>query len=178
MREHLETINHRDAILFVEELIEADDQLSEWNIKSLHALVLKEIDNENAGKYRIENVLIGGIEHIPPKHYELNLLMMKLLEDYSRQWKQYHPVVRAVLLHGEFVKMHPFIDGNSRTARLLLNYELMRNGYTPIIIKNTQRAEYYDVLGLAHTTTDYQPFIKLVSELVVESEKLWLNVIE
>jgi len=178
MREHLETINHREAILFVEDLIKHNEKLSEWNIKNLHTLILKEIDNENAGVYRRENVLIGGAEHIPPKHYELDILMMKLVEEYEREWKTLHPVVRSVLLHGEFVKIHPFIDGNGRTARLLLNFELMRCGYTPIIIKNTQRANYYDVLDLAHTTKNYAPFIKLVSNLVVESEELWLSIME
>jgi len=178
MREHLETINHREAILFVEDLIKHKEKLSEWNIKNLHALILKEIDNENAGRYRSENVLIGGASHIPPKHYELDILMMKLIEEYEREWETLHPVIRSVLLHGEFVKIHPFIDGNGRTARLLLNFELMRSGYTPIIIKNTQRANYYDVLDLAHTTKDYAPFIKLVSDLVVESEELWLSILD
>jgi Fic family protein len=75
------------------------------------------------------------------------------------------------------VKVHPFIDGNGRTSRLLLNFELMKNGYPPIIIKNEQRVRYYDVLDLAHTTMNYELFVKLVSELVIESEKLWLSVL-
>lgn len=178
MREHLETINHREAILFVEDLIKHNEKLSEWNIKNLHALILKAIDNENAGAYRRENVFIGGAKHIPPRHYELDALMMKLIEDYDREWQDLHPIVKSTLLHGEFVKIHPFIDGNGRTARLLLNFELMLNGYTPIIIKNTQRANYYDVLDLAHTTKNYAPFIKLVSDLVVESQELWLSVLD
>ncbi|MBN2796522.1 MAG: Fic family protein [Clostridia bacterium] len=178
MREHLEAINHREAILFVEDLIKHNEKLSEWNIKQLHALILKEIDNENAGVYRRENVLIGGAVHIPPKYYELDNLMMKLVDEYEREWKTLHPVVKSVLLHGEFVKIHPFIDGNGRTARLLLNFELMRSGYAPIIIKNTQRANYYDFLDLAHTTKNYAPFIELVSNLVVESEELWLSILE
>lgn len=178
MREHLETINHRDAILFVEDLIKYNEKLLEVSIKKMNALILKEIDNEHAGVYRRENVLIGGATHIPPKHYELDILMMKLIEAYEREWKDLHPIVRSTLLHGEFVKIHPFIDGNGRTARLLLNFELMRSGYTPIIIKNTQRANYYDVLDLAHTTKNYAPFIKLVFDLVVESEELWLSILD
>jgi Fic family protein len=178
MVEHLETINHREAILFIEELISNKENLTEWNLKTIHALILKEIDNKNAGKYRTENVLISGAKHIPPKHFELNYLMQKILDEYQNDWAKLHPIVRATLLHGEFVKIHPFVDGNGRTARLLLNFELMRSGYTPIIIKNDQRADYYDVLDLAHTTMNYGPFIKLVSELVVESEKLWISVID
>ena len=178
MVEHLETINHREAILFIEELVSNKVNITEWNIKSIHALILKEIDNINAGKYRTENVVISGAKHMPPKHYQVSYLMQKLISEYRNDWIIYHPVVRATLLHGEFVKIHPFIDGNGRTARLLLNFELMKNGYTPIIIKNEQRDKYYDALDLAHTTMNYGPFLKLVSDLVVESEKLWLSVLE
>lgn len=177
MVEHLETINHREAILFVEDLIANKELLTEWNLRSIHALILKEIDNTNAGRYRNENVVISGAEHIPPKHFELDYLMQKLIKEYGSDWEDYHPVIRATLLHGEFVKIHPFIDGNGRTARLLLNFELMKSGYTPIIIKNEQRAAYYDVLDLAHTTSNYGPFISLVADLVIESEELWLSVL-
>ncbi len=176
--EHLEAINHREAILFVEDLVANREPLSEWNIKNIHALILKEIDNTNAGKYRSENVVISGANHIPPKHYEIGNLMQKLIVEYQNDWTVFHPVVRATLLHGEFVKIHPFIDGNGRTSRLLLNFELMKNKYPPIIIKNDQRARYYDVLDLAHTTSNYHSFIELVSELVLESEKLWLSVLD
>lgn len=178
MVEHLEIINHREAILFVEDLIAAKEALSEWNLKNIHALILKEIDNKNSGCYRNENVLISRAKHIPPKHFELDYLMQKLIKEYGQEWKNFHPVVRATLLHGEFVKIHPFIDGNERTARLLLNFELMKYGYTPVIIRNDQRASYYDVLNFAHTTMNYEPFIKLVAELVIESEELWLSVLE
>lgn len=178
MIEHLETINHRDAILFIEDLVADKALLSEWNIRNIHALILKEIDKQNAGKYRTENVVISGAKHIPPKHYEITNLMQELIEEYNSNWKDYHPVIKATLLHGEFVKIHPFVDGNGRTARLLLNFELMRSGYTPIIIKNEDRAKYYEVLDTAHTTMNYEPFIKLVSEFLIESEKLWLSVLD
>lgn len=178
MVEHLETINHREAILFVEDLVSNKEPLSEWNIKNIHALILKEIDNQNAGKYRMENVVISGAKHIPPKHYEINTLMQRLIAEHQNYWQGYHPIIRATLLHGEFVKIHPFIDGNGRTSRLLLNFELMKSGYTPIIIKNKNRAKYYDVIDLAHTTMNYEPFVGLVSELIVESEKLWLSVLD
>lgn len=178
MVEHLETINHREAILFIEELIGNHENISEWNIKNIHSLILKGIDKQNAGKYRTENVLIGGAKHIPPKNFEVGPAMQKLVIEYNNNWAAFHPVVRAVLLHGEFVKIHPFIDGNGRTSRLLLNFELMKNGYTPIIIKNEQRAKYYDVLNLAHSTMDYGPFLSLVADLVIESLRLWLSVLE
>jgi Fic family protein len=178
MVEHLETINHREAILFIEDLVVNREPLSEWNIKNIHALILKEIDNQNARKYRMENVVISGAKHIPPKHYDINNLMQKLIAEYQNDWQDYHPILRATLLHGEFVKIHPFIDGNGRTSRLLLNFELMKSGYTPIIIKNKNRAKYYEVIDLAHTTMNYGPFVELVAELVIESNKLWLSVLD
>lgn len=141
-------------------------------------MILKGIDNTNAGKYRSDNVVISGAKHIPPKHYQIVELMQKLIVEYQSSWKEFHPVIRATLLHGEFAKIHPFIDGNGRTSRLLLNFELIKNGYPPIIIKNEERARYYDVLDLAHTTMNYNPFIRLVSDQVIESEKLWLSVLE
>ena len=177
MVEHLETINHRDAILFIEDLVSNMEPISEWNIRNIHSIILKEIDNKNAGIYRKENVVISGAKHIPPKYYEITDLMQELIEEYYNNWEGFHPVVRATLLHGEFVKIHPFVDGNGRTARLLLNFELMRYGYPPIIIKNEDRAKYYDVLDIAHTTMNYKPFIKLISELVVESERLWISLL-
>lgn len=176
--EHLETINHRKAILFIEDLISNNESLTEWNIRNIHALILKEIDNQNAGRYRLENIVISGAEHIPPKHYEINDMMQRLISEYRNEWQVYHSVVKATLLHGEFVKRHPFIDGNGRTSRLLLNFELMKNGYTPIIIRKENRAKYYEVLDYAHATMDYGPFLEFVAELVIESEKLWLSLLD
>ncbi len=176
--EHLEIINHRDAILFVEQLIANKEDLSEWNIKNIHALILKEIDKDNSGKYRSENVVISGAKHAPPQHYKIVDLMQQLIHQYNGKWKNYHPIVRSTLLHGEFVKIHPFIDGNGRVARLLLNFELIRSGYTPIVMKVENRNQYYEVLDIAHTRMDYGSFIKMVKELVVESEKLWLSVLD
>ena len=176
--EHLETINHRDAILFLEELILEKANLNEWNIKNIHSLILKDIDNDNAGRYRNENVIISGASHIPPNHVVINELMQKLVVEYNNEWNEFHPIIKACLLHGEFVKIHPFVDGNGRTARLLLNFELLKYGYTPIIIEKTRRADYYDALDFAHTSNDYSKFIKMITEFVVDSEMLWLRVIK
>lgn len=84
--EHLEVINHREAILFLETLVESNEALSEWYIKNIHSLILKEIDNQNAGRYRMENVVIGGANHIPPKHYEIHGLMQNLIREYKEEW--------------------------------------------------------------------------------------------
>jgi Fic family protein len=175
--EHLEAINHRDAILFLENIVDRQEEISEWNIRNLHQIILKDIDNLNAGKYRMENVLIGGAKHIPPDYLVVPVQMQKLVYEDNREWIHYHPVVRAALLHGEFVKIHPFIDGNGRTARLLLNLVLMSNGYPPIVIKKESRLAYYEALDTAHTTLNYSKFIDLIATLVFEAEQLWLKIL-
>ena len=93
------------------------------------------------------------------------------------EWDKYHPIVRAALLHGELVKIHPFIDGNGRTSRLIMNMELMRSGYVPVIIKKDDRLKYYEALDKAHTTGDYTDFVKLVTEAEKEMLDRYLEVL-
>ena len=121
----MEAINHRDAILFLEEIVSQHEPLSEWSIRNIHQLVLKNVDNQNAGRYRQENVVISGAIHRPTSHVFVPEEMQRLIVAYHEQWPILHPVERATRLHGEFVKIHPFIDGNGRTARLLMNFELL-----------------------------------------------------
>lgn len=173
LKDHLETINHKEAIEFIEDLVQNKEELSEYVIKSIHHLILKGIDSFNAGKYREENILISGAKHIPSMYINVPFEMQKLMEQY-KLWSDLHPVIRACYLHGEFVKIHPFIDGNGRTARLLLNFELIKNGYPAVIIKNENRAEYHDALDKAHITNDYTDFIKIICDLLIESEDTYL----
>lgn len=177
MREHLEVINHKEAILFLEDLVKENNELSEFDIKTIHSLVLKGIDNSNAGKYRTENVIISGATHKPPESILVPKQMEQLILRYNGWITQYHPLIIAALLHGEFVKIHPFIDGNGRTSRLLMNFEAIKNGYPPIIIKNEMRPQYYESLDKAHITGDYTDFIKLVVEAEERSLDLYLKVI-
>jgi len=176
LKDHLEIINHKEAIEYIEDLVSKNVKLSEYDIKSVHYLILKEIDSTNAGKYRNENVFISGAKHVPPVYMNVPYEMQKLIDQYQA-WQGLHPVVRACFLHGEFVKIHPFIDGNGRTARLLLNFELIQSGYPPVVIKTENRADYYDALDKAHTTNDYTDFIKIIVDLVNESENLYLYLI-
>ena len=176
IKEHLEAINHEQAILFLDELVKEDNPITEWNIKNIHQLILKEIDNENAGKYRKENVTIKGATHIPPDYIIVPELMEKLILNY-KTWSIYHPIVKAALLHGELVKIHPFIDGNGRTSRLIMNLDLMNSGYNPIIIKKEDRLKYYEALDKAHTTYDYTDFVKLVTKLEIEMLKKYLELL-
>lgn len=176
LKEHLEAINHEQAILFLDDLIEDKEPITEWNIKNIHQLVLKKIDDDNAGKYRNENVKIKGATHIPPDYLIVPELMGKLIINYE-DWKKYHPIIRAALLHGELVKIHPFVDGNGRTSRLVMNLSLMNSGYLPVIVKKEKRLEYYNALDKAHTTGDYTDFVKLVNELEIEMLNKYLELL-
>ena len=176
IKEHLEAINHKKAILFLDDLVKDNEPISEWNIKNIHQLILKDIDNENAGRYRKENVTIKGATHIPPDYLKVPELMEKLILTYNT-WSEYHPIIQAALLHGELVKIHPFVDGNGRTSRLLMNLVLMNNGYNPVIIKKESRLKYYEALDKAHITGNYTDFVKLVTKLEIEMLKKYLELL-
>ncbi len=174
LKEHLEVLNHIDAILYMEDIIKNNESLSERQIKNIHNLILKGIDDENAGRYRKEKVVISGAEHLPPEPIRVQEQMGKLIEWYNRDGEKLHTVERAAVLHTDLVKIHPFIDGNGRTARVLLNFELMKNGYPIIIIRNEDRVKYYETLDKAHITGDYSGFVDLTIEALNRSLDLYL----
>jgi len=175
LREHLEVINHREAIGYIEEIIKKQELLSEWQIKSIHSIVLKGILPGSAGVYRQENVFISGAEHLPPDFVQVPAQMDELLEWYMGEAQTLHAVERAAILHSWFVKVHPFVDGNGRTARLLLNFDLMKNGYVPIVIKKEQRVEYYDSLDFSHVKGDYSGFVQLIAKILEETLDFYIQ---
>lgn len=174
LREHFEAINHREAILFVEELVQAGELLNERDIKLIHHLVLKNIDDKNAGAYRNCNVTIAGAEHRPPEFLKVPDEMVDFIKWYENEGQNLHPVERAAIVHGEFVKIHPFVDGNGRTSRLLMNLELMKAGFPAAVLPVSKRLEYYEALDSAHCTGNYDSFVELVAEVVEQSfEPYW-----
>ncbi|WP_227394992.1 Fic family protein [Jeotgalibacillus aurantiacus] len=177
MREHLEVINHRSAITYVEDIVRKDEPLSEWQIKKLHRLNLKGIDDEFAGVYHNEQVFISGAVHTPPPPFNIQEQMNHLMTWYDRDAQALHPIVRGAMLHAIFVGIHPFIDGNGRTSRMLLNLELMKSGYSPIIIRVENPLDYYNALDKAHTTEDYNDFIELLAKEVEASLDLYLSTV-
>jgi Fic family protein len=96
--------------------------------------------------------------------------MDNLITWYGTEAQQFHPIKRAAMLHNLFVKIHPFIDGNGRTARLLMNLELLKTGFVPIVIKKQQRLLYYQALDRSHVVGDFEDFIQMLVEL--EQERL------
>ena len=177
LNEHFEAINHREAITYVESIVSGKESLSEWQIKNIHQLVLKNIDARNAGRYRQQNVVIAGASHTPPNFLHLPQAMTALMTWYQGA-ANLHPLQRAARLHVDFVGIHPFVDGNGRTARLLMNFELMRSSYLPAIIRVEQRLAYYDALDTAHTTRNYAPFLQLLAEQERETLRHYLSIIQ
>ena len=171
--EHLEAINHKEAILFVERLASNDNNaLTEHDIKSLHALVLQKVDDQNAGKYRNEDVIISGANHKPPSFLAVPQQMTDFVKWHHNNVNKLHPIELSARVHTDFVGIHPFIDGNGRTARLLMNLTLLKAKFPVVIIKNEDKLNYYQALDEAHTKGNYQPFIHLVSQSLKENLQL------
>jgi Fic family protein len=178
LREHLEAINHKHAIDFVAALAARAEPITEHNIRQTHALILRTIDDENAGAYRKGQVYITGSTYVPPMAIEVPPLMQELVAWInSAEAAELHPVERAALAHFRLVHIHPFIDGNGRTARLLMNLILIREGYPPAVIRRERRPEYYDALDQAHRG-ETVPFVTLVAEEAERSLDVWLKAVQ
>ena len=168
LREHFEAINHRNAIYYVEDIIKKEEPFSEWQIRNIHQLILKNIDDENAGRYRQQNVLISGATNTPPDYTLLNDKMAQFIDWYNTEADLIHPIARAAKVHADFVGIHPFIDGNGRTSRLLMNLELMKAGYPPCVITVENRLAYYEALDQWMASGQTEFFNQLVADAVLE----------
>lgn len=169
LREHFEVINHHKAIALVEEFAKDCNPLSEYEIKSIHALILQNINDLNAGAYRKCEVRILGAKHIPPSPLDVPSLMQEFISDYHTL--QAHAVIKASRAHTILVGIHPFIDGNGRTSRLVMNLELLKNGFPLINIKSKDKLEYFQALDLANTMGDYSKFDTFVAKNVLQTLK-------
>lgn len=150
LKDHLEAKDHKEALDFLYDLISQERYtISEHLIRQLHQLVVRETEKEWAGKYRMGSVMIGGADHTPPDAVDVPRQMDGLIRWLRKNEKQLHPVELAALFHHMFVYIHPFFDGNGRTARLVMNVILMRYGYPLAIILKNDRKKYYRVLQAA-----------------------------
>lgn len=149
LREHFEVINHKEAIHYVESLIQKSDHLTAFHVRQIHKLIITNIDDENAGSYRKTQVRIAGATLTPPDAWRVSGLMDDWSNWVERNEATMHPVAQAAQAHHRLVAIHPFIDGNGRTARLVMNLLLMRKGYPPTVILRSNRRQYYAVLAQA-----------------------------
>jgi Fic family protein len=178
LREHFEAINHRDAINYVQELAAQEERITASEIRQLHQLVLAKIDDENAGRYRQIAVRIAGAKHTPPDAWDVPSAMEKLMwwlaDDEAAML---HPVERAARAHHQFVAIHPFVDGNGRTGRLLMNLLLFRAGYPPAVIEKIHRRQYYSALSKADAG-NLKPLVNFVGRACERSLRLYVEAVQ
>ncbi len=151
LKDHLEAIGHKEAFEYVLELVKEKRSLSEFVIKQIHYLVLAD-KKDDRGVYRRIPVRIMGAHNEPVQPFLIESEMARIIEEYSASTE--HIVKRLAKFHLEFESIHPFIDGNGRTGRLLINLELMKAGYPPIDIKFADRAAYYKAFDAYHVKHD------------------------
>lgn len=163
LREIYEVINHNKAFNYVKSSIEKKEKLDEEKLKDIHQILTENI--MQGGIYRNTDVRITGANHTPPTPNEMYNQLKFFYDDLEKNNEKMNPIELAAWTHAEFVRIHPFIDGNGRTSRLIMNYQLMKNGFLPINIKVEDRLKYYNTLDVYATKGDLKPFLDFVFEL-------------
>lgn len=161
IQDSIEVKNLGLAFDFLYELAKDDVELTENYIRQIHKLIVGINESLRPGEYRNIGVIITGSEHRPPEPFEVPIKMMELIE-WVRANKETNPIIVSAIAHHEFVKIHPFADGNGRTARIILNLLLLKKGYPICNIKRTERPDYYQSLSSADIG-NYEPIIDIVA---------------
>lgn len=180
MREHLEAVNHTEAIAYVKQLVEHKQSFTERDLLQIHRLILKSIDNKHAGVYRRVQVMITGSKHTPPPPFQITLDMERYFLWYEREKNRLHPLLLAAEMHERLVTIHPFIDGNGRTARLVMNLILLQNGYIIANIKgnNENRLRYYRALEEVQINHNKEAFHQFILQTEKESLVRYLSILQ
>ncbi len=174
LKDHMEAVGHKEAFYFIRDLVKEHTPLSESVIKQIHSMVL--IDKkEDRGAYRRVPVKIMGSKHEPTRPYLIRQEMERLLKNYNDSSE--HIIPRLARFHIEFESIHPFIDGNGRTGRLLVNLELMKAGYPPIDIKFADRLAYYNAFDEYHVKHSLRAMERLFAKYVNERLDSYLAII-
>lgn len=175
LKDHMEAVGHKEAFEFVSQLVKDNAPLSESIIKQIHFLVLAD-KKDDRGVYRRVPVRIMGAHHEPVQPYLIEPKMEQLLHDYQKSNE--HIVTKLARFHIEFEGIHPFIDGNGRTGRLLVNLELMKAGFPPIDIKYADRISYYNAFDEYHIKHDVSAMEKLFARYVNSRLGMYLKILE
>ncbi|MHC9540936.1 MAG: Fic family protein [Vulcanimicrobiota bacterium] len=174
LRDHFEAVGHSQAYDHLYTLVNLK-AITEADIKQLHKLFYLRIDSDNAGIYRKVDVIITGSRHNPPLPEEISRKMKQFIIDLETYRKKLHPVEAAALAHKDFVFIHPFIDGNGRVARLLMNLILLQEGYVITLIPPILRVDYVRALEKAHSND--RDFVRLIAEMVVETQHDYMRLL-
>ena len=175
LKDHMEAVGHKEAFEFVSELVKQNEPLSERIIKQIHFLVLVG-NKDDRGVYRRVPVRIMGAKHEPVQPYMIEPKMEELLKKFM-EGKE-HIITKLARFHIEFEGIHPFIDGNGRTGRLLVNMELMKAGYPPIDIKFTDRMEYYKAFDEYHENHNLSAMEYLLASYVNSRLDMYLKILK
>ena len=174
LREHLEAVNHREAMRLMFRMAETSKPVTESDVLELHRVILTGIQSDEAGMYRCVPVRVAGSMRVFPNALKVAALMAEMLRDINETTR--HPVQKAARAHYGLVAIHPFVDGNGRTARLLMNLLLLRAGYAPALLQVTERARYYDTLEAANQG-EIEGFDRLIAEAVLGAEGRILDIL-
>lgn len=177
LKEHLEAINHRDAIGFVEKLVLKRSKINPFVIRQVHSLVLSKIYDREAGKYRDVSVAISGSDYKPPEAIEVPHLMTSFGKWLKSRKSKTNIIEYAAIAHFKLVHIHPFVDGNGRTTRLLMNLILMKYGFPPAVVLKTDRKKYYDCLEKAHKG-NLKDFMNFIARSIEGSLAIWIEAIK
>ena len=175
LREHFEVTNHKEAIRYVEDLVQNIEPITAFHVRQIHKLILTHIDDENADIYRKTQVRIAGAPFTPPESWQITSLMTGWSDWVASAEGSMHPIVLAAQAHHRLVAIHPFVDGNGRTARLVMNLLLMRSGYPPTVILRVNRRLYYSVLAKADSGNT-NPLENFVGRAVENNLNLYIEV--
>lgn len=172
LKDCYEAVGHGAAYDFMVELARQPGmKITEETIKKLHQLFYQKIDAEQGGQYRTIQVYISGTEYLPPSPEDVPQLMRHLTDQIHSSQTTLHPIELAAMAHKRLVDIHPFIDGNGRTARLLMNLILMNKGYGVVTIPPIWRNDYINALSASRRLNDMEPFSRLIAECVIETER-------
>lgn len=163
LREIYEQVNHQKAFCYVKDCIAKGCALNETIVKEIHAMLLENI--MVGGVYRNVDVYISGAQHTPPSPNEMYRQVKDFYADLLWKGQQMNGIELAAWTHGEFVKIHPFADGNGRTSRLMMNYQLMANGFAPISIAKENRLDYFNTLEAYAVEGNIAPFAEMIAQL-------------
>ena len=175
LKDHMEAVGHKEAFWYICDLVKEKAELTEYIIKQIHSLVLAD-KPQDRGVYRRVPVRIMGAQHTPVQPYLIETKMNALLYDFNKSTENI--VEKLAKFHIEFEGIHPFIDGNGRTGRLLVNLELMKAGYPPIDIKFTDRMRYYEAFDAYHVRGELSAMTKLFAEYLNTRLDEYLKVLE
>jgi len=178
LKDHLEAKGHSEALEYLYDLTAKDnpDPLTKREIREFHEIVMRNIDQEWAGRYRNSNVIIGGAAHTPPEAFEVPQLMHELIGWANSDGQKLHPVELAAVFHHRFVHIHPFFDGNGRTTRLAMNVVLLRAGFPLVVILKNDRRRYYRLLDEADRG-NLVPFARFIAQAVQRTLDIYLKVV-